>query len=90
MNAFVFMVDQEDKNQLPWWQPGVQLFSEVSTWIAGPIIGALILGKWLDGRYGTEPKLFLICAALGFFITIYGIVKVVRAYQKKIKNSNGE
>ena len=67
----------------PWWKPAMQIFSEISTWIAVPIILAVIVGKMLDTRYDTKPTLLLLCAGLAFLISAYGIVKSVRAYGKK-------
>ncbi len=75
-------------NQKPSWAVGVQLFTEISSWIVGPIVVALIAGKWLDAKYGTAPWIFIALAALGFVMTIYGIVKIVKNYINKIKNKN--
>ena len=75
----------------PWWAPGVKLVGDVSAWIIVPIVGALVLGKFLDQRFGTEPVMFFVLAGLGFLITGYGIFKVVRNYMKKLqkKERNG-
>ena len=70
------------------WGPAVEIFSEVSTWIAGPIIVALILGKYLDGRYGTKPWIFLGLTAVAFLASSFGIVKVVGKYMKKMEQEN--
>lgn len=79
----------EDKQNLspegPWWKQGVELFSEVSTWIFVPIILALIGGKALDNRYGTKPLWLLIFAGVSFLISAYGIMRTVRNYMKKLK-----
>jgi F0F1-type ATP synthase assembly protein I len=68
-----------------WWIPAVSIFSEVSAWIAVPIILALIAGKALDKHYGTKPTFLLIMAGVGFLVTAYGIVKSVRNYVSKMK-----
>ncbi len=68
----------------PWWKPGVALFSEVTTWIAWPIIVALIAGKWLDGHFDTKPKIFLALALLAFIISAWNIYKIVKKYTDKI------
>lgn len=68
-----------------WWKPAVQIFSEVSTWIAVPIIVALIIGKALDNHYGTKPLMLLILAGIGFLISSYGIVKAVKKFIEKTK-----
>ena len=78
--------DKQNLNQgEPWWKPGVQIFSEVSTWIVVPIILALIAGKALDKHYGTKPLMLLVLAGIGFLISSYGIVKAVKKYSVKIK-----
>ena len=69
----------------PSWAAGVQVFSEISGWIVGPIVLALIAGKALDAHFGTKPYIFFALAAFGFLITIYGIVKVVKKFMKKVK-----
>jgi F0F1-type ATP synthase assembly protein I len=73
-----------------WWQPGLEIFGQITGWIAGPIIISLFLGKYLDNKYGTKPWLFLGLTALAFFITCYGIVKMTTAYIKKIEKEAGE
>lgn len=81
------MVENNDKK--PFWEPALEIFSKVSGWIAGPIIFALILGKYLDGKFDTKPWIFLGLTGLAFFISTYGIVKVVSEYMKKIEK-NGD
>ena len=71
-----------------WWKPGVEIFTQVSGWIAGPIVLALIVGKYLDGRFGTKPWMFLGLTGLAFFISIFGIVRVVSKYMKNISEEN--
>ena len=71
-------------NKKPWWEPAVEIFSQVSGWIAGPVVIALILGKYLDGRFDTKPWIFLGLTGFAFLVSTYGIVKVVSRYMKKI------
>ena len=86
------MQENKNKNSI-WWKPAVEIFSEISTWIAVPIILALIAGKALDNHYGTKPWMLLILAGVGFLISSFGIVRTVKRYMKKIteeieKNKN--
>lgn len=74
----------DTNNKKPWWEPAVEIFSEVSGWIAGPVVVALILGKYLDGRFDTKPWIFLGLTGFAFLVSTYGIVKVVSRYMKKI------
>lgn len=63
-----------NKTKAPWWQPSLVLFFKLSGWIAGPVIVAVFLGKWLDRRYGTEPWLFLVTVGIAFFLSSFGII----------------
>ncbi len=78
-------MDKKDlKNKEAWWAPALQIFSEVSSWIAGPIVISLIAGKYLDNRYGTKPWIFLGFTAIAFMISCFGIYRVVTRYMKKV------
>jgi F0F1-type ATP synthase assembly protein I len=85
----------EEKNNLnngfnrgPWWKPGVEMFSEISTWIIVPIVLALIFGKMLDTHYGTKPVLFLSLAIIAFLFSCYKIYRITKNYMQKIKNNS--
>lgn len=79
-------MDEKQNFNGPWWREGVKLTGEVSTWIVVPIVAALIFGKMLDARFGTEPVIFLVLAGFGFLVTCYGIWKIVKDYMKKLGN----
>ena len=70
----------------PWWKPAVGLFSQVSTWVVVPIVLALIVGKYLDSRFDTKPWIFLVLTGIAFIFSIFGIVRVVTKYIKKISD----
>ncbi|MFZ3011822.1 MAG: AtpZ/AtpI family protein [Minisyncoccia bacterium] len=69
----------------PWWKPAFEIFSEISTWIAVPIILAVIGGKALDIRYGTKPWIFIGCVVISFAISSFGLVRSVKKYAERIK-----
>jgi len=79
------MEENNDSRKNPWWQPGLILFGRLSGWIAGPVILAVILGKWLDRKYGTAPWLFLLSVLVAFGISIFGIVRDATCEMKRIK-----
>ena len=76
---------ENNKESQVWWGPAVAIFSEVAGWIAGPIIAALFIGKWLDQKYHTSPWLFLLSMGLAFFISSFGIIKITLNYIKNIE-----
>lgn len=70
------------------------LFGRLSGWIAGPIVAALFIGKWLDKKYDSEPWIFLASVAIAFIISSVGIVRESKIVMNKIiedekKNKNG-
>ena len=78
------MHSKEKETKMLWWQPSLVLFGRLSGWIAGPVILALFVGKWLDKKYSTEPKLFLLCVGVAFIVSTFGIVKDAMEAMKKI------
>ena len=75
--------EKKETNAL-WWQPSLVLFGRLSGWIGGPIIVAVFLGKWLDKKYSSEPKLFLLCVGVAFFVSTFGIARDASEAMKKI------
>lgn len=73
-----------NENRVPWWKPGVEIFSQVSVWIVVPILLALFAGKSLDAHFGTKPIIFLILAGIGFLFSCFGIFRVIKKYIKEI------
>ncbi len=52
----------------------LRAFAIFSGWIAAPIIAALFLGRWLDGRYFAKPWGTVTAVAIAFIITNIGMV----------------
>lgn len=77
--------NKEEKKEAPWWQPGLVLFMKLSGWIAGPIIIAIFVGKWLDRKYNSEPWLFLVSVGVAFFLSMFGIIRDSMREIKKIE-----
>jgi len=82
-------IDKSKENS-PFWQPAIEIFAKVTGLIAGPIIIALYVGRWLDERYNSEPWLFLITMGVAFIISSAGIVKITLDYIKKIEREAQE
>ncbi len=80
-----------ENKEVPFWQPGLLMFSRMSGWIIGPIILGIFLGKWLDRRYDTEPWLFLGAVGLAFIISMVGLVKdAFKEMEKLSKDDKGD
>ncbi len=83
-------MEKNKKNDKVLWVPALEVFSEISTWIAAPVILAAIGGKALDRRYGTAPWMLIGLAAVAFLISSYGIVKAVKKYAAKLKREEDQ
>ena len=68
----------------------MMIFANISGWIAGPIILALIVGKWLDNKYDSDPWFFIGLTGVAFFISIFGILKILMKYIKDIEKEARE
>lgn len=79
------MSDNKRNNKSAWWQPALVISSQVTGFIAGPIIIALFLGKYLDKKYGTDPWIFLGLTGIAFIISCSGIISITLKYTKKIE-----
>ncbi len=79
------------------WALALRVMVNLSAWIAGPVIIALFLGRWLDERYNTAPWLFLGTMGFAFLISMYGLVtnalkefKKIEADAKSLKDNKRE
>jgi F0F1-type ATP synthase assembly protein I len=72
------------------WTIALRVLGNLSGWIIGPIIIGLIVGKWLDRKYGTEPWLFLTTIGVCFLISMYGLVINALKEFKKIERESKE
>ncbi len=78
-----------EKNiQKKWWVDGLGIAMKISSWIAVPVVVSLVLGKFLDKKYNTEPWIFVSLTAVAFIVTIYGIVKFSTDYIKDIEKQD--
>lgn len=59
-----------------------RIFADFSGTIAVPAVLAALLGKWLDGRYGTEPRYLILLLILALTLTTYAVVKKAKVYRK--------
>ena len=78
----------ENKEKTSTYQQALAVFAKISGWVAGPVIIALLAGKYLDERYQTKPWLFLSLTGLAFVISIVGLVKEATIYIKQISKSS--
>ncbi len=57
----------------------------LGTQLAATIILMFFAGRWLDGKFNTEPLFIIIFSILGGFAGIYNFIKTVLQLNKKKK-----
>ena len=70
--------DKKEEVKVVWWWPAINVFAGTSAWIVGPIIIALILGKYLDAKLETKPVFFFVLIGVAFLTTILGLWRMLR------------
>ncbi|MEK7665830.1 MAG: AtpZ/AtpI family protein [Patescibacteria group bacterium] len=57
-----------------------KIFGDFGVSIAVPAVLTALLGKWLDVRYGTEPRWLIILLVFAFILTAFSIRRKARRY----------
>lgn len=72
------------------WRPVMIFYAKTTSWIIFPLAIAFFLGKYFKESVGGQV-LFFICVGVGFLVTIYGIYREIKIYQKDLekKEKNG-
>ena len=78
----------ENGQNVPWWEPALKLFGEVTGLIAAPIVIALYIGRWLDERFGTDPIFFIGITALAMILSTIAIVRISTRYMKEMEKND--
>jgi len=68
-----------------YWVEPLKMFIRLSAWIVFPVLFGAMLGKWLDNRYNSSPRWFLIITGLSFIISMFGLVKNTLKEYKNIE-----
>lgn len=68
----------------PSWQPGMRLFLRLSGWIGVPVLIAVVVGKYLDAQYHTDPWLFLLSVGIAFVVSTFAIIHYGLKEMKRI------
>lgn len=63
----------------------IGLVSELGFVISVPMVGGVLLGIWLDGKFSSSPKLTLSLLFLGVIIGFINLITVITEFSKKKK-----
>lgn len=76
---------KEKKTDKNYWVEPLKMFGRLSAWIAFPVLFGALVGKWLDRKYDSSPRWFLIVIGLSFVISMFGLIKNTLEEYKKIE-----
>jgi F0F1-type ATP synthase assembly protein I len=68
----------------PYFHDALVTFGRMSGWVAGPVVIALLAGKWLDKKYLTEPYFLIGMVGVGFFVSVFGILRESKKYIRMV------
>ena len=63
----------------------MRIFADFGASIAVPAVLGALLGKWLDGRYGTNPRYLILCLLVGLVLTAVVLVRKAKRYGKEFQ-----
>ena len=66
------------------------LFAKISGWIAVPVIGSLLVGKWLDQKFSTHNLFFLSLTGIAFIVSLAGIVRESKKAMREIEDAGSQ
>jgi len=78
------MPEKDQKNKSADWVEPLKIATRLSAWIGFPVALGYLLGSYLDKKYNSSPKWFLIVIGISFFISMFGLVRSALAEYKKI------
>jgi len=70
------------------WQAALR-FIGVGWYVGLSILGGVLAGLWLDGKFNTKPLFVIIGLVLGIAVAVYGVYKMFSFFtDKKQKREN--
>jgi F0F1-type ATP synthase assembly protein I len=73
-------------NDAKYYRLAGRIFADFSGVIAIPAVLAVLLGKWLDQKQGTEPRYIVIFLVIAFFLTGVLVVKKAKFYKEEYES----
>ncbi len=92
----VFLKKMLDKNNNPknsenfWLKPVLSSLGKLTGLVVVPVLLAVVVGKWLDERFGTEPWLFLLIIGVSFIFTMIALTRHTLNEFKKIEEESSK
>lgn len=72
------------------WREALLVFGRMSGWVATPVVLALLAGRFLDSKFESGNMWFIVLIGVGFFVSIFGIYRESKKYQRTLEKNNKE
>jgi ATP synthase protein I len=69
----------------PIWNSPAFALTGIGFYLATSIVGLTLVGRWLDGRFDTQPVLTLVFLVLGLLIGFYGAYRQLQDVLSRIE-----
>lgn len=69
-----------------YYRLAARVFVDFGATIAAPAVLAALFGKWLDQRYGTEPRYLIILFVVALILTAYLIARKAKVYKRQYES----
>ena len=84
------MKGDEIKAKQRWWVRPLIIFIRLSAWIIFPLILALSLGKYLDGKFHTSPYILFMTISVSFLFSMFYLFREARREIKALSSDKNE
>ena len=74
--------------QAAYYRLAGKIFADFSGTIAVPAVLGALLGKWLDERYGTEPRYLILLLAIALILTSVSVMRKATFYKNEYERLN--
>lgn len=77
-------LESKQNSKKSWYYDALHIFTKLSGWVLVPLIIGYTLGRYLDNKYNSQPKWFLISIGIAFVLSMIAIVYQAQSEYKKI------
>ena len=76
----------EDPKERQYIMMGLRIIGDFGITLAAPVVVLVLIGQWLEGRYGYKPWFTIGAFVLAAFLSARMIYKKSKAYGEEYKN----
>lgn len=78
------MTEPKQNSNNPWLRPAMIFLARISGYIGASVVIGFFGGRFLDTLIHTHPYGMIIGVIIGFSVSVFGILKEIKVYEKSI------